>query len=106
MATAVRLFHPQSGLTRTGYVGFSWTSLFFSGIPAVMRGDVVVGLVVLVGTIALGAPSFGSLGFLVNLIWAFVYNKMYTTRLLESGYVIDDHPDTTEYARRKLGIVG
>lgn len=104
MATAVRLFHPQSGLTRTGYVGFSWTSLFFSGIPAIMRGDVVVGLVVLVGTIALGAPSFGSLGFLVNLIWAFVYNKMYTTRLIEAGYVLDDEPGRADYARRKLGL--
>lgn len=104
MATAVRLFHPQSGLVRAGYVGFSWTSLFFSGIPAIVRGDVVVGLVVLVGTIALGAPSFGSLGFLVNLIWAFVYNRMYTARFLEAGYVIDDRPDVADYARRKLGV--
>jgi hypothetical protein len=105
MATPVRLYHPPSGLSRTGYVGFSWTSLFFSGIPAIMRGDVVIGLVVLVGTIALGAPSFGSLGFLVNLIWAFVYNRIYTTRFLETGYVIDDTPDRAEYAYRKLGIV-
>lgn len=104
MATAVRVRQPQSGLTKTGYVGFSWTSFFFSGIPAITRGDVGIGLGVLVGTILLGAFSVGLLGLVVNIIWAFVYNKMYTTRLIEGGYQIDDTPEVAQRARAALGI--
>lgn len=105
MATAVRLIHPQSGLVKTGYFGFSWTSFFFSGIPAITRGDVGIGLGVLLGTILLGAFSAGLLGAVVNVIWAFVYNKMFTTKLIEAGYRIEDRPDVVDRARAKLGIL-
>jgi hypothetical protein len=104
MAQAVRLIHPQTGLTKTGYFGFSWTSFFFSGIPAITRGDVGIGLGVLLGTIVLGALSFGLLGFVVNIIWSFVYNKMYTTKLIEAGYRIEDTPEVAGKAKAALGM--
>ncbi|WP_245431252.1 hypothetical protein [Rhodoplanes roseus] len=68
------------------------------------RGDVGIGLGVLLGTIVLGAMSFGLLAFVVNLVWAFVYNKMYTTKLLEAGYQTEDTPEITGRARSALGI--
>lgn len=104
MATPVRLKHPASGLVRTGYFGFSWTSLFFGGIPAILRGDVVIGLLVLAVFILLGIPSFSLGTILVGLIWGFIYNKNYTQRLLEQGYVFDDEPGVVAEARRVLGV--
>ena len=85
-------------------MGFSWTSLFFSGIPAITREDVGIGLEVLVGTVLLGAFSAGLLGAVVNIIWAFVYNKMYTTKLIEAGHQIEDSPELAQRARAALGI--
>ncbi len=104
MATAVRVMHPEHGISQTAYVGFSWTSFFFGGIPAMTRGDVGIGLGVLVGTIFLGAVSFGLLAIVINLVWAFVYNKMYTTKLLEKGYVIDETDGSAQVAKSAIGI--
>ena len=41
---------------------------------------------------------------LVAIIWAFLYNRVYTTRLLERGYVFDDDPEKVREAKRVLGI--
>ena len=104
MATRVRLKHPSSGLVKTGYYGFSWTSLFFGGIPAILRGDVMIGLLVLAVFILLGIPSFSIGAFAVGLIWGWIYNKNYTTRLLEQGYVFDDDAAVVADAKRALGV--
>ena len=37
-------------------------------------------------------------------LWAFVYNKNYTHRLLQEGYDFDDMPERVAEARRALGI--
>lgn len=97
MAQTVQLIHPQSGLTKTGIYGFSWTTLFFSGFPAILRGDLLIGVVVLI-------LSFSSL-WLVSIIWAFLYNRVYTTKLLEKGYVFYDTPERVADAKRTLGIL-
>ena len=39
MATSVIIRHTQSGLTRKGYVGFSWTYLFFGWFVPLFRGE-------------------------------------------------------------------
>ena len=38
------------------------------------------------------------------IIWAFLYNRVYTTRLLERGYVFDDDPEKVREAKRALRI--
>lgn len=81
---------------KTGLYGFSWTTLFFSGLPALLRGDLITGVLVLV-------LSFSSF-WIVALIWAFLYNRVYTTRLLESGYIFWDTPDRTAEAKYALRI--
>ena len=48
----------------------------------------------------LSASSF----WIVAIIWAFLYNRVYTTRLLERGYVFDDAPDKVAEAKRVLGV--
>ena len=96
MAQNIRLRHAQSGVITTGFYGFSWTTLFFSGFPAIFRGDLITGVIVLI----LSASSF----WLVAIIWAFLYNRVYTTRLLERGYVFDDGPEKVREAKRALRI--
>ena len=104
MATTVQMKHKQSGIVKNGYYGFSWTSFFFGGLPALFRGDVAYGLGVLVAGILFGAFSAGLLWFVVGLVWAFIYNKNYTHRLLQTGYEFNDTPDRVADAKRALGI--
>jgi hypothetical protein len=105
MAKTVRLKHPATGLVKTGFIGFSWTSFFFGGIPAIMRGDVGIGLGLLAAGLVASAVSAGLLWFVVGLIWAFIYNKRYTTKLIENGYVLDDAPEVVAAAKLALGVV-
>lgn len=88
--------NPQTGILKTGYVGFSWTTLFFGGFPAIFRGDIILGVILLL----LYFPTWG----IAPLIWAFVYNKNYTIKLLEKGYKFADDERRVAAARAKLGI--
>ena len=96
MATVVMMKHPDTGLVKKGFVGFSWTTLFFGGFPALFRGDFLMGVVFIVlGCFTLGISS---------VIIAFFYNKQYTTKLVESGYQFADNEGVNSLARAKLGI--
>ena len=68
----------------------------YYGFPAIFRGDLLTGVLVLL----LSASSF----WIVAIIWAFLYNRVYTTRLLERGYVFDDAPDKVAEAKRVLQV--
>jgi len=104
MATSVRMKHPTSGLTKTGYIGFSWTTLLFGFFPALFRGDYItfIGGFVITFIIALVTLGFGA--FLIHIIWAFMYNKYFTSRLCERGYVFDDLALLNETAAQAMGI--
>ena len=96
MAKQVQLIHPQSGLMKTGYYGFSWTYLFFGWFVPLIRGELTIALLHLVITIV----TFGLWQFII----AFLYNKQYMTRMLEKGYVLNDTEVVNDAARLKLGI--
>lgn len=103
MATAINLVNPISGVQKTGYYGFSWTSFFFGGIPALIRGDTGIGLGMIAVGILAGVVGLGIGWFVVSIIWAFIYNKIHTTRLLDQGYKLADTPDRMADAMRALG---
>jgi hypothetical protein len=74
----VTLKNEHTGKTRTAPLGFSWTVFFFGWLPALLRGDWVGFLVLLLGSI----PTFGLI-----YVWAwFGYNNWYARRLLDDGY--------------------
>ncbi len=74
----------KDNLIKKGLVGFSWTTFFFGFFVPIIRGDARLAIVVVT------LFTFG----LSNIVFAFIYNKQYTTRLLESGYEPAD-----EYSR-------
>ena len=96
MAKKVALIHPQTGLMKSGYYGFSWTFLFFGWFVPVFRGELLVALLHLAITVV----TFG----IWQVIIAFLYNKQYMTRMLEKGYVFNDTEQVNEEARRKIDV--
>lgn len=99
MAKGITIKHPSSGMTRTGYYGFSWTYLFFGFLVPIFRGELGVGALHLLFTI-----------FTVGIwqvVMAFLYNKQYMARMLtEKGWVLDGSESENVLAKRALGIVG
>ena len=79
------LQHP-SGLVKEVKVGFSWTTFFFGFFPAFFRGDFKWGLIQLVIGIVVSILTSGIGGGVVNIIFAFMYNKLYINDLIEKGY--------------------
>lgn len=96
MATVIMMKNPQTGAVTKGFYGFSWTSFFFGGFPALFRGDAGLGLII----IFLNIFTFGIAG----IIWAFIYNKKYTINLLERGYHFAGSEAENEMARSYLGV--
>ncbi|WRA19342.1 HrgC protein [Helicobacter pylori] len=124
VATTINL--KKGNLIKKGFVGFSWTTLFFGFFVPIIRCDERWAIVMLislfcyffvVGTIidgmfpdidkipddeATGIFLLVFLGDIFNIIiFAFTYNKQYTTKLLESGYEPAD-----EYSRGILRSKG
>ena len=104
MATTVQMKHRESAILKDGFYGFSWTSFFFGGFPALFRGDVGYGLGLLAAGVIFGTLSAGFLWFVIGLVWAFIYNKNYTQRLLQEGYEFSDTPERNASAKRALGV--
>jgi hypothetical protein len=87
--------NPNTGIVKKAPVGFSWTTLFFSGFPALFRGDIKWFFIQVL--LCWTGISF--------IIFAFIYNKIFIKKLLESGYKVKDvEGGTFEDAKTKLGI--
>ena len=96
MASSILIKHPDSGLMKKGYYGFSWTYLFFGFFVPLFRGELgVAALHFLFNVVTLG---------LWQLIVSFLYNRQYMTRMLTSGWVLGDSPERNEFARTSLNI--
>jgi hypothetical protein len=87
--------NPNTGIIKTAPVGFSWTTLFFSGFPSLFRGDIKWFIIQVL--LCWTGISF--------IIFAFIYNKIYINKLLEKGFKVKDvEGGTLEDAKKKLGI--
>jgi hypothetical protein len=80
-------------------LGFSWTTFFFAGFPALFRGDWIPGIIITV-------LSFFTWG-VAGAIAAFIYNKMYAKSLFEKGYRVHAMPPgcTEETVCADLGYI-
>lgn len=104
MAKPVFLKQPETGLTKQGYYGFSWTTLFFGPFPALFRADFVTFIGFFVISALLGLVTYGIGPMLLSLVWAFMYNRYYTRKMIEKGYRLSDVPNTVDAAGAALGI--
>lgn len=89
--------HQQSGLVKSGYVGYSVTYLFFGWFVPIIRGEIGIGVLHLILTVV----TFGAFQWLVM---PFLYNKQYMSRLLTNNWQLSDSEDNNKLARIRLGI--
>lgn len=75
---AVEINLKKGNLVKKGFVGYSWTTFFFGPFVPLFRGDWLWALIML----ALGIVTYG----LSSVILGFIYNKIYTNKLLEDGW--------------------
>ena len=104
MATKINMLNPDTGLIKTGFYGFSWTTFFFGAFPALFRSDFItfVGVFVVLTIIAIATEGFGI--FLAMIVWAFMYNKYFTRRLIERGFKFNGSPEENNRAAKAIGV--
>lgn len=85
----------KGSLVTKGVVGFSWTTFFFGFFVPLFRGDWKWFFIMLVAGILTAGLS--------NIVFCFIYNKIYTRDLLESkGYEAADDFSTELLAKAEL----
>lgn len=106
MATRIKMKNPSTGLSKDGFYGFSWTTLFFGGFPALFRGDFVtfIGLFAVLAILAFATMGIGA--FVGSIVWAFMYNGFYTKKLIEKGYRFVGTEEENNAAFVALGLKG
>ncbi|MCY1260042.1 hypothetical protein D9M68_100180 [compost metagenome] len=93
----IYLENPHTGHLKEAPVGYSWTTLFFGGLPALFRGDwkwfVIITLLCL--------ATWGCAG----IVFSFLYNKLYLKDLIGSGFKVKSvKMGTLEQLRLATGL--
>ena len=86
----------NSGAIKVAPIGFSWTTLFFSGIPALMRGHIGMGIVIIILAMVTGGLS--------NIVYGFIYNKMYIKHLIAEGAKMSSATLSDDALKATLGM--
>jgi hypothetical protein len=100
MAITVQMRHTRNGIYKDGFVGFSWTYLFFGFFVPLLRGHYRYALYHFI-IFVLSGPLIP----FVQLILAFMFNKWYTLDMIERGYYFDCDHELKIYACDKLGVL-
>lgn len=88
--------NPMTGQVKEAPVGFSWTTFFFGFFPALFRGH-WVGFAIL---FFVGLITFG----ISNLVFMFIYNKMYIKHLISEGYKAKGGSADLDFIQQKSNI--
>ena len=92
----INVKHNESGILKNCFVGYSWTYFFFGFFVPIFRGEISVGVFHLIFSLV----TFG----IFQLIMPFLYNKQYSTRLLNNSWSLNDSEENNSIARQKIGI--
>ena len=90
----VRLRNTTGGVVKVGRLGWSWTYFYFGFWVPLFRSEIGIAALHLLFTLV----TFG----LFQPVWPFLYNKQQMTRLLTSGWEVDDSEEVRQFVRRKL----
>ena len=104
MASMIPMKNFENGLTKDGFYGFSWTTLFFGGFPALFRGDFITFLGLFAVLFVIGLITAGIGAFILMIAWAFMYNKYYTKKLIEKGYRFNGSAEQNAAAANAIGV--
>jgi len=89
MAHSTIIFtHPAFGSIKRAPVGFSWTVFFFGFFPPLIRGDWKWAVIYFIAIVAISAVTMGVGGWILGIIFAFLYNKLYVKELVERGFKV------------------
>jgi hypothetical protein len=99
MAIKIQMRHRQNGIYKDGFIGFSWTYLFFGFFVPLLRGHYRYALYHFLIFV-----FSGPLVPLVQFILAFKLNRWYTLDLIEQGYYFDTSPELKAHACNELGV--
>ena len=110
MAEVIMMKHPRTGVIKKGFVGFSWTVFFFGWLAMVFRGDIILGLCLSLATVC--SLLFNEtqylahvlLIWLIQIVFAFTYNKSYTSRLIKKGFRFSDSDGRNQLGAAALGM--
>ena len=76
----------HNGVEKEVKVGFSWTTLFFGFFPALFRGDLKWAIIILLIEVLVGSITYIVGAWVVMIVFAFIYNKIYIRELLKKGF--------------------
>ena len=92
----INVKHNESGIQKNCFVGYSWTYFFFGFFVPIFRGEISIGVFHFI----LSLVTFG----IFQLIMPFLYNKQYSTRLLNNSWSLNDSEENNSIARQNIGI--
>ena len=96
MAFAIITFKSKNQVVKDAPVGFSWTTLLFGFFPALIRGDWLWAIIMLVAAVF----TFG----LSGIVFAFIYNRLYIQNLLKNGFEVQNYSGDKSLIERKAQI--
>ena len=107
---------PTTGKIKKGYIGYSWTMLFFHPLPPFFRRDfttcntlcfLITAQTLLITQTSILADIPPLLVFACitcpGFVWSFFWNQRYTENLLAQGYVFAESEDRNTWAAIELG---
>lgn len=82
----VTLKNESTQMIKECKLGFSWTTFCFGFFPAFFRGDWKWGFIQLALVLVIGLCTAGYGGGFIELVFCFIYNKIYIKELIEKNY--------------------
>lgn len=105
----IQFKHPKTGSVCSAPVGFSWTTLFFGFCPALLRGHYTAVIAIVILTLVIvdfSANTDSQFAFYILwLVLAFIYNKIYIKHLLKKGYKAESASHDLEYLSGQLNLI-
>jgi len=84
----------KAGMIKQIKVGFSWTTFFFGFFVPLFRGDLKWAAIFFVSAVSLSVFTAGIGGFVLSIVFAFIYNKLYIRDMLSAGWVASNEEST------------